>query len=128
MEIGDIDWYWSPAQGVQSQMKASWLLLAVVACGQLFGQARAISIAENSRRVTGANGAPADHSDHRPSGGYVVGNFGISAQISDDNGPRAFIKVNPPKLGVWLQNFAQGELWVREDGQSARRLRLSPIK
>lgn len=61
-------------------------------------------------------------------GGYVVGNFGISAQIDETDGPHAWVKVNPPKLGVWLQNFAQGELWIRETGLSTRRLHLSVIK
>src|SRR5689334_9467345 len=37
-------------------------------------------------------------------GGYVVGNFGIAAQISASGGAiDAHIKVNPPRLGTWLE-------------------------
>lgn len=57
-----------------------------------------------------------------PHGGYVVGNFSISAQINEVNGPVSWIKTNPPKLGVWLQNFGQGELWIEEGNGSKRRL------
>ena len=63
-----------------------------------------------------------------PSGGYVVGNFGISAQVWEANGMQFWIKVNPPKLGVWLQNFAHGELWVSESGRAGRRLALRAVQ
>lgn len=59
-----------------------------------------------------------------PNGGYVVGNFNISAQINEAGGPVSWIKTNPPKLGVWLQNFGRGELWIKEGGESGRRLTL----
>ena len=60
-----------------------------------------------------------------PSGGYVVGNFGISAQIVvADRGPVTFIKINPPTLGVWLQNFACGQLWLRRSGHAKQALQL----
>ena len=63
----------------------------------------------------------------QPQGGYVVGNFNISAQINEINGPVSWIKTNPPKLGVWLQNFGRGELWLKEGNGSQRRLTLRPI-
>lgn len=64
----------------------------------------------------------------QPQGGYVVGNFNISAQIGESNGIISWIKTNPPKLGVWLQNFGQGELWLEENGETKRRIALHPIK
>lgn len=57
---------------------------------------------------------------NHPSGGYVVGNFGISSQVSEVNGPEFWIKINPATLGVWLQNFAHGELWIRAAGSASR--------
>jgi glycogen debranching enzyme len=63
-----------------------------------------------------------------PSGGHVAGNFGISAQVSEVPGPAFWIKVNPPKLGVWLQNFAHAELWVREAGATGRKLSLKALQ
>ena len=62
-----------------------------------------------------------------PHAGHVAGNFGISAQISEENGPRALIMVNPPKLGVWLQHFAEGQLWLKENGYPAQQLHLKPV-
>lgn len=63
-----------------------------------------------------------------PGGGYVTGNFGISAQVFEVHGPEFWIRVNPPQLGVWLQNFAHGELWVREAGATGRKLPLRAVK
>lgn len=64
----------------------------------------------------------------QPQGGYVVGNFNISAQIGDLNGPVSWIKTNPARLGVWLQNFGRGELWVEGAGHPNRKLTLRPGK
>ena len=63
-----------------------------------------------------------------PQGGYVVGNFSISAQMSDSGGQVSWIKTNPATLGVWLQNFARGELWVKDNGHPNRKLSLRPGK
>lgn len=62
----------------------------------------------------------------QPQGGYVVGNFSISAQINESNGPISWIKTNPPKLGIWLQNFGRGELWIKDKNGSQRSLILQP--
>jgi hypothetical protein len=62
----------------------------------------------------------------QPQGGYVVGNFSIAAQINEADGPVSLIKTNPPQLGVWLQNFGRGELWVEGTNGSKRRLTLHP--
>ena len=64
----------------------------------------------------------------QPQGGYVVGNFDISAQISDSNGLVSWIKTNPPQLGVWLQNFGRGELWVTDSCESKRKFALRPTR
>jgi hypothetical protein len=75
--------------------------------------------------VSAADSAPAPRVEG-PTGGYVAGNFGISAQIvTGDHGPITYIKVNPPTLGVWLQNFARGELWLRKAGHTQERLKLT---
>ncbi len=59
-------------------------------------------------------------------GAYVVGNCGIAAQIDDAEGLRAAIKINPPELGHWLEDFATGELSIEEDTNPSRRLLLKP--
>jgi glycogen debranching enzyme len=58
----------------------------------------------------------------------VAGNFGISTQITEEDGPKAWIKVNPPQLGVWLRNFAVGQVWLESGEEAHHRLRLRPIK
>ncbi len=63
----------------------------------------------------------------QPTGGYVAGNFGISARITDTDGPHAWIMVNPPELGVWLQHFAEGQLWLKEKGHPAQQLHLKLV-
>lgn len=80
---------------------------------------------------TGLLAAPDDSSTAltgQAGGGYVAGNFGISAQATEEKGPEFWIKVNPPKLGFWLQNFAHGELWVREAGSANRKLPLRAVQ
>jgi hypothetical protein len=100
------------------------LITLLLSAGQLvaekMGTRKASAAGQSSSSVADATGAP--------TGGYVVGNFGISAQISEENGPQAWIKVNPPTLGVWLQNFAQGELWIRKEGEGGKRLRLRMVR
>jgi hypothetical protein len=50
-------------------------------------------------------------------GGYVAGNFGIAAQVSEESaGIASRIKVNPPVLGEWLMDFGEGRLWLERDG------------
>jgi hypothetical protein len=111
-------------------MRVWWLFFASVACGQVFGQLNPASVAvlQSPSVVNAETQLPSDRPITNPTGGYVAGNFGISAQFDEAVGPRAWIKVNPPKLGVWLQNFATGELWIQKKGQSARRLHLSAVK
>jgi hypothetical protein len=54
--------------------------------------------------------------------GYSVGNFGISARITESDSVDAQIRINPPKLGQWLEEFAHGNLWIEgTDGVMARR-------
>lgn len=103
-------------------MKTISLVVAAVFCVSCTAQSKILSLAQPNKSLT------ADPDVASPVGGYVVGNFGISAQIQEMNGPHMWIKVNPPKLGVWLQSFAQGDLWIRQKGQPARELHLSAIK
>lgn len=60
-------------------------------------------------------------------GGYSVGNFGIAAQVTDEDGPTALIKINPPALGEWLQDFARGKLWITEATNPSRKLHLALV-
>ena len=64
----------------------------------------------------------------RPTGGFVAGNFGISTRMSETDGPHAWIMVNPPRLGVWLQHFAEGQLWLKESGSSVQQLKLKTVQ
>jgi hypothetical protein len=96
-------------------MKNKWLLTTAAAFVCCCAVAR------------GQSDRPAAPND-QPTGGYIVGNFGISAQINELKGPRAWIKVNPPKLGVWLQNFARGEFWLKEGNGSERKLHLRALQ
>jgi familyl 116 glycosyl hydrolase-like protein len=63
-------------------------------------------------------------------GGYVVGNFSISAHVDESHGLDAQIQINPPQLGQFLEEFAQGTLWVETGsaGQPARRVALRAIE
>src|SRR6185312_14373772 len=66
-------------------------------------------------------------------GGYVVGNFGIAAQISEGahaaGALAAHLKVNPPHLGTWLEDFADGSIWFRAGrASSALPLTLHPVE
>jgi Glycosyl-hydrolase family 116, catalytic region len=93
--------------------------------GAVGGAVIMVLIAYSARALTAENTPVA--SSGGPSGGYVVGNFAISAQVAEVTGPEFWIKVNPPKLGVWLQNLAHGELWIRESGGAGRKLSLRAV-
>jgi len=72
---------------------------------------------------------PAPQATQPGEGGYVVGNFGIAAQISEFEGLATHIKVNPPRLGEWLQDFANGKFRIEhENGASARQVQLHLIE
>jgi hypothetical protein len=65
---------------------------------------------------------------HPVNGGYVVGNFGISSRIAESGGLSADIRVNPPELGQFLEDFAHGELWFEGVEPSVHRLALRPVE
>jgi hypothetical protein len=68
----------------------------------------------NTPTMSGSQGdATEDH------GGFVLGNFGIAAQVDENAGLRAHIKINPPALGVWLRNFAVGDLLLKQEGAAS---------
>lgn len=110
-------------------MKKCFALFGALALSALVSRAQMQSPVPEQQALPSSHvaGDTASIAAGQPTGGYVAGNFGVSARISETDGSHAWIMVNPPKLGVWLQHFAEGRLWLKENGHLAKPLHLKLV-